>query len=226
MKIAHYVPAYNEQINAGLRRQSCQDAVAATRAGHDYHPWDAHSCDLLYMRNHTLHEALRLGMDYLFMQDSDVYSDVPGGALMPLLATAEETGATITGAMVTMRTNPPRANVWPCRVGEVFEADKIGTGMVLLNLAKIREWYEGYDGPCFSRVYETDKGLKPKIGSDIFFSYVVRQHGGLIVCDGRVPTVHVNAVHRLRFDGESIPEAAGQSAEAIGGHEAREVANG
>ncbi len=218
MKIAHYVPAYNEQINAGVRRQSCQDAVSVTRAGHDYMPWDGHSCDLLYMRNHTLDEALKLGLDYLFMQDSDVFSPMKGGPLMRLLETAEETGATLTGALVTMRTNPPRANVWPAHVGEVFEADKIGTGMVLLNLAKIREWYDAYEGPCFSRVYKTDKGTEPRVGSDIFFSYVVRQHGGLIVCDATVPTVHVNAVSRLEFDGEQVPEAAGEfAAVAIGG---------
>lgn len=216
VKLAHYVPAYNEQVNVSIVSQALMDSLAAAEAGHSYRFWAAHSCDLIAMRNQAVDKAMRLGMDYLFMQDADVYSDAPGGALMPLLRSAEETGATVTGALVTMRTDPPKANVWPVHPGEVFEADKIGSGMILLNLNKMREWYDGYDGPCFSRVYETDKSIVPKIGSDIFFSYVVRQHGGRIVCDATVPTVHVNGCHRLRYDGAGIPDAAGQPAEAIG----------
>lgn len=217
LKVGHYVPAYNEQVNVSIVSQALMDATAMTMLGHNYRFWAAHSCDLIAMRNQALEKALNLELDYLFMQDADVYSDARGGALGPLLETAIDTGATITGALVTMRTDPPKANVWPVHVGEVYEADKIGTGMVLLNLNKIRPWYGDYTGPCFSRVYETDKGITPKIGSDIFFSYVVRQHGGLIVCDASVSTVHINGCHRLRYDGESVPETAGIPVGAIGG---------
>jgi hypothetical protein len=86
--------------------------------------------------------------------------------------------------------------------------------MVLLDLNKIREWYDDYQGPCFQRVYTTDKCFEPKTGSDIFFSYVVRQHGGLIVCDGTVPTVHIDGTAAHEYDGRSIPNAAVTADEA------------
>jgi hypothetical protein len=44
----------------------------------------------------------------------------------------------------------------------------------------------------------------------------VRQHGGLIVCDGRVPTVHKDATYGYEYDGHSVPDAEGYPAEAIG----------
>lgn len=212
MKIGHYIPAYNEQIHSHIFLQAVQDAVAISRAGHDYMPYTAHSCDLPSMRNRALYAALSRGLDFLFMQDSDVYSDAEGGAVMRLVETAIETDATLVGACVTMRTNPPRANVWPCHPGRVYEADKIGTGMVCINLAKIREWYDAYQGPCFARAYEDDRALNCTIGSDIYFSYVVREHGGRVVCDARIPTTHVNGVHRLRFDGEQVPDSADSEA--------------
>jgi hypothetical protein len=226
LKIDHYVPAYNEQHNANITSQVIRDAMYCRDAGHTYRFRGAHGCDLISMRNRALHRSLTEGFDYLFMQDSDVFSPAADGPLKALLGTAIDTGATLTGAAVTMRTRPARANVWPCHVGEVFEADKIGSGMILLDLNKMRGWYDAYDGPCFQRMYENDKCIEPKVGSDIFFCYVVRQHGGRIVCDATVPTVHKDATHGHAYDGESIPEAAGQSVEAIGGLQTQEVANG
>ena len=215
MKIDHYIPAYNQSVDFNVLSQSHRDHSYCAEAGHTYRIRGAHSCDLIQMRNNALHRALTEGFDFLFMQDADVFSPAPNGPLQPLLATALETEATISGALVSMRTRPPRANVWPVHVGETYEADKIGTGMVLLDLRKIRGWYDDYDGPCFARVYEDDKCITPKIGSDIYFSYVVRQHGGRIVCNAAVPTVHVDATYPLEFDGAEIPNAA-VSAEGTG----------
>lgn len=208
MKIDHYIPAYNQQVDFNLLAQTHRDMGFCVDSGHLYRMRGAHSCDLISMRNQALDRSLREGYDFLFMQDADVFSTAPNGPLEPLLATALETDATVAGALVTMRTRPPAANVWPVHVGEVYEADKIGTGMVLLDLRKIRGWYDGYDGPCFSRVYETDKCITPKIGSDIFFSYVVRQHGGRIVCNATIPTVHVDATYPHEYDGLTVPSAA------------------
>ncbi len=215
MKIGHYIPAYNQQVTVNIVAQVASDVSSVADAGHAYHFWSQHNCDLIYMRNWALHRSLtELRLDYLFMQDSDVYSPMVGGPVMQLVRTAEDTGATLTGAIVSMRTRPPKANVWPCHPGEIFEADKIGTGMVLLKLNKIREWYDDYEGPCFQRVYQSDKCFEPKVGSDIYFSYVVRQHGGLIVCDGTIPTVHIDTTAPLVFDGEETPNEADTSDEA------------
>lgn len=207
-RLCHWVPAYNEQVNINIASQAMRDLVWCSDNGISYTFRGGHSCDLVWLRNSALDRAIRDGYDWMVQQDADVFSDAPLGPIEALIRTARETGATIAGALVTMRTDPPKANVWPVHVGEVFEADKIGTGMVLINLNKMREWYADYQGPCFARTYETDKGVVQKIGLDIFFSYVVRQHGGLIVCDATVPTTHVNGCHRLRYDGASVPHEA------------------
>ncbi len=213
MRFGHYIPAYNELINGSILAQTLTDAMWCGDNGHEYRFWAGHGCDLLVMRNAALDRAIKDGLDYLYMQDADVFSHAVGGPLKELVRTAEETGATMVGALVTMRTDPPRANSWPVMPGEVYECHKLGTGMVLINLNKVREWYDSYEGPCFSRVYETGKGLTPKVGSDIHFCYVIQQHGGTVVCDATIPTVHVNACHRHVYDGQNIPNA-GVAAEA------------
>lgn len=216
MKVGHYIPAYNEQINGCILAQALTDYGWAHDNGHEYRFWGGHSCDLIKMRNEALDRALKLGLDYLFMQDADVYSDHAGGPLKDLLRTAEETGATMVGALVTMRTDPPKANVHPVMPGEVYECHKLGTGMVLINLNKVREWYDTIEGPCFDRVYETPKKITPKVGSDIYFCYVIQSQGGTVVCDATISTVHVNQCARLKYDGMSIPDAAGTTAGANG----------
>lgn len=226
LKIDHFIPAYNEQINANLMSQTHRDHSYCANAGYAYRIRGAHGCDLISMRNRALHRSITEGFDFLFMQDSDVFSTAAEGPLKSLIGTAIKFGATLTGAAVSMRTRPPRANVWPCQVGEEFEADKLGSGMILLDLNRMRAWYEGYDGPCFQRMYKTDKCIEPHVGSDIFFCYVVRQHGGLIACNATIPTVHKDATYGHEYDGESIPQAAGEAVEVIGGLEARGVAHG
>lgn len=201
LRIGCYVPAYNHQVNVSLVSMACMDAASMDQLGHEYRFWSAHSCDLIAMRNTALQKALDMGLDFLMMCDSDVFSSVPGGPLRMLLESALKTGATLTGALVSMRTNPPKANAWPVKVGEVYECDKIGSGLILLDLNRIRAWYDDYQGPFFQRAYTTDKAITAAVGSDIFACYVIREHGGTLVCDARIPTTHVNAVHRLDYDG-------------------------
>ncbi len=207
-RLCHWIPAYNEQVSVNVVSQALRDAFSLSEAGVSYTFRGGHSCDLVWLRNNALDRAIREGYDWMVQQDADVFSEAPKGPVEALLRTARETGATMTGALVSMRTDPPRANVWPVHVGEVFEADKIGTGLVLINLNKMREWYSDYQGPCFARTYDTDKGVTQKVGLDIYFCYVIRQHGGLVVCDATIPTVHVNGCHRLRYDGAQIPNEA------------------
>ena len=224
LKIAQWIPAYNSQVSSHIVTQVLRDQVSVLRAGHTHGFWSSHSCDLVSLRNEALHRAVLDGWDYQLMQDADVFSDCPDGPLMRLLGTAMETGATVTGACVTLRTRPLRANVWPVRVGQVYEAEKIGTGMVLINLAKVREWYRDYKGPCFARRYFMECGpdatgggpvvdrnrmIRPEIGMDIWFSKIVRAHGQTVWCDARIPTTHVDGLYRHDYDGKTIPDLAG-----------------
>lgn len=209
MKIGHWVPAYNEQVHSCLIGQIALDATACAQAGHSWRFWSTHSCDLVWSRNNSLDKALHIGLDYLFCQDSDVYSPVDGGPLIRMLETAIATEATIVSPIVSLRTRPIRANVWPVLVGEKYEADKVGSGMILIDLNRVREWYSRHESPCFSRTYDDPKGIVQHVGMDIFFSYVVRQYGGRIVVDGTLPTVHVDQTAKYDYDGSSIPDSAG-----------------
>lgn len=214
MKIFYWMPAYNMTAAARTRSQAVIDGGEAERYGHTLIAREDHSCDLVRMRNAVLDQLVkRPDFDYLFMQDSDVYS-VPsegGGPLMRLLSVAQETGAAMTGALVMLRTRPPLGNTHPCRPGEVCEVEKMGTGMVLINLEKVREWYAGFRGPCFARSYkrydvgdgELDNRMAvAETGLDIWFCKVVRGHGQSIWCDGRIPTVHQDGTRTITFDGK------------------------
>lgn len=229
MRLGIFVPAYDERLHSGLAFQLIRDTNHGRMAGHDVSTVIRHSCDLVWSRNKALDEAVRSDWDFLMMVDADVYCDAPEGALMPMLKTAQETDATMVVAVVPLRTvtegQHTRVSVEPFFPGRVYEADKAGTGLVLIDLRKVREWYclcnepqagtceqcGKYSGPCFYRLYEDGHCAVQKTGLDIWFSkHVVReQNGGLVVCDARIPTVHVNACHRYRF-----PDPAGDLGQA------------
>lgn len=225
LKIGCFVPAYGEKVTTHLLVQSAADRRSVANAGHEYTFWSNHSCDLVALRNAAALKAATEGYDFLLMQDADVYSAAKGGPLIRLLATALETGACVTGALVTMRTHPPRANAWTAdgsliKPGTVFECSKIGSGMILLDMRQIRAWWGvSYMGPLFDVVYEvftnkeTGEQFQPKtkkaIGMDIWFSKLVREMGQSVWCDARIPASHVDDMYSHDYDGQTIPDLAG-----------------
>ena len=213
LKIMHFIPAYNSVGSIEITGQVGLDCAEVTAAGHTWVGKSRHSCDLISMRNSIMYEAITEGFDYLFMQDADVFATGGRGPVMQLLELAQRTGAAMTGAMVMMRTRPARANVWPFIAHDIFEVEKMGTGMVMINLAKVREWYGDYQGPCFARSYkmhEAEDGRvfnpmrEPLVGSDIWFCKVVRAHGQTIWCDSRIPTSHRDSTQSLHYDGHTF----------------------
>lgn len=211
MKIWQWVPAYNAQLHYSIVSQLLADrenfdalVAEARERGRNTSDWEwsykaNHGCDLVLMRNKIVDDAIRAGVDYLLMQDADVFATQP--PLMRLLNAAIEHDATAVYAMVLMRTRPIKANVWPSKPGEVYECRKAGTGMVLIDLNKIREWYDDYDGPLFVRLYSTRKIVKQEVGLDLFFSHLVAKQGGKLWCEGTIPTVHVDTTQELAYDG-------------------------
>lgn len=208
LRIGHWTPAFNQRTSILMERQILADQAFCIDHKHHYERWDSASCSLVELRNAALERAINRGLDYLFMQDADNFSLMKGGALGPLLAASEETGATVTSALVLMRKEGLQPNVWPLDetqtaadlVGTIFECRKAGTGMVLLNLNEIRKWYDtgDYHGMCFREVFN-ERGTERTAGMDIWFSQVVRNHGGTIVCDSRIPTKHINAMHSYDY---------------------------
>jgi hypothetical protein len=208
MRVWQWVPAFNNQVHAGVRRQAVRDGIAFYKAAlmaDDGKEWelgtlDGHSCDLNYLRNNIVDRAIKADVDYLFMQDADVFAADTSSPLMQMIDTCQRTESAAVFAMVLMRTEVVRANTWPCKPGEVFELEKAGTGMLVIDINRLRKWYADFDGPLFLRVYTDKKGHTQKIGQDVWFCHVLRKQGERIFCDGRIPTVHVNGTHELSYN--------------------------
>ena len=265
MKILHYVPAYNLQVNVALMPQILRDDRWAHENGHEHDFRGEHKCDLNWLRNNALDLAVKQGYDLLLMQDSDVYGTNPEGVLAPLVQALEISDATAVVAAVPLRipgdavpveqvreaieqvvsetvdaqmqSMPSGAraqfgaklgecvsahpiieamasrmnktipvNVYPWRPGEVYEVEKAGTGIILIDVRKVRKWYDDYEGPCFWRTYEgkggVGKGVVADTGQDIWFTRdVIRgMHKGTVACDGRVSTTHVDTTHPIEYD--------------------------
>lgn len=201
MKIGHFIPSYTP-ICAGLLAQTHREAATlCDRLGYTYKCWDWCSSDISRVRNRALHDAIEWGMDYLCMQDSDIWSKSSIGAIAPLLSTAMERRAAMVAAICGLRRKPHTANVQPCKPGEIYEAEKVGTGLVLIDVAMVKQMLEDEGGIAFDRVL-TDDGCDVEIGEDIWFSRRLREAGLKIYVDGRVPTTHVRRdVETLDYPG-------------------------
>ena len=202
MRILHFVPAYGALVDVRLAEQIVIDSNTVSRSGAYYKFYWRDSSDIAMSRNAGLKLALDEGFDYIFMQDSDIFA-VGCSPLAMLLDTARDKDATITGAICGLRRHfadgRVQPNVDPFRHGEVYEATKIGTGMILIDCNKVREW--DYDGPWFGRVFADKRHSTLDVGEDIFFSRICVELSGILVADGRVPTVHVERDHhRLAYD--------------------------
>lgn len=212
MKILYWTPAYNDDFKAGVASQQKWDAVAAYAAGHDLVFKTTHGCVLHQMRNEITDEAIKGDYDVLFMMDADNYSPIPGGPLLRMIDAMVESDAVACFAMIEKR-SLKGLNVQPCHPGTVHEIEAGGTGMVAIDLAKIRPWYDGYPGPLFAPIFEDVKQTKIKLGMDIFFSRLMRTETPhkpalKLIADGRIPTVHINSMHRLEFTGLAEPQSA------------------
>lgn len=187
MIIGHFTPSYTP-ITPGQTAQILREEnTLHTRLGYNYRWWSEECSDIVVVRNRALKHAIDTGCDFLCMQDSDIYSKSSLGAIAPMLATARETGAALVAAICGLRRIPIRSNVEPSRPGEVYEAEKVGTGLVLIDCKQVAEaesqerWFE--------KTYNHD-GTAVDIGEDIWFSRWLRDEGLTIYVDGRVPTTH------------------------------------
>ncbi len=213
MKILQWTPTASGDFSAGVSDQFRWDAVSAFSAGHDVVAKHTSGCVLHQMRNEVADGAIRDSYDVLFMQDADNYSPISGGPLMRMINTMVESDAVACFAAIECRTIPGKMNVEPFKPGEVCEIEKGGTGMVAINLNMIRPWYADYPGPLFAPIFTDAKQTKIKMGMDVFFSNLMRletphKPAHRIVADCRIPTVHVNGMQKLEFNGLAEPRSA------------------
>jgi len=205
IKILHWVPAYGGSIDVRIAGQVQVDCSAMTKLGFGYQFWWTDSSDLPRSRNHALEMAIDKGFDYILMQDSDIY--VPRVSPMAmLLQTAIDKQAVMTGAICGLRrishdSVPP--NVRPYKQGEVYEVERIGTGLVLIDCQQVAKWRDEYDGPWFARTYHDARQTSIDFGEDFFFCAICARFGGIMFADGRIPTVHAYTDHlHLRYPPE------------------------
>jgi hypothetical protein len=233
MKIVHWIPAFGWKVSVDIWMQTGLDQAFCDKNGHDIARISHHSIDLEALRNRIVRQCMRNGVDYLLMQDAD--NAVLGtSALKETLEDIQATDAAMVGVLVPMRKqNAEAANVWPVKVGEVYECEKIGSGILLIDIAKLREWgcsceydekreeaiaksgnpstcpsCEKYCGPFFASVWDASRTHK-LMGMDIFFSHLLRgeakpfKSSQKIVCDARLPVAHMDGTHRLFYDGKT-----------------------
>lgn len=219
-----WVPAYRSANHSALTGQLMLDQSAVVAAGHEWRYWYADGSDLPRMRNEALERARESGMHYLGMVDTDVFATDQESPYMRLLATAQETGAAMVGAVVGLRKirrNTAYVNTYPFCPGEVFDATKVGTGMVLIDVEQIDNIAKTYTGPWFARTYEDERQSIAKVGEDVFFCQVLTAHGLRVVVDGRIPTTHsyLDSVH-LAYTGRSPEQPADEATTAESGEDA------
>ncbi len=207
MRIGHFTPTYtpicDEQHVQVLReKDTLQD-----RLMFDYRRWTANASDIVILRNRALAYAIEMECDYLCMQDSDIFSKHPMGAIAPLLETAVKTGAAMVAAICGMRKAGAPANVEPCRPGEVYEAERVGTGLVVIDCKMASKIV----GMAFAKIYDVD-GTNIRTGEDVWFCERLQELGAKIFVDGRVPTTHINRdVLTLDFPGAATVSSKSQT---------------
>lgn len=186
MIIGHFTPSYTPICAGQVAQILREEATLHDRLGYEYRWWSEEQSSIVAVRNRNLKAAIEMGCDYLCMQDSDIWSKSSIGAIAPMLLTARETGAAMVAAIVGLRRKDAQANVHPVKAGEVYEAEKAGTGLVLIDCAQAAE----IGAPWFMNTY-SDDGCNLAVGEDIHFCRLLREHGKRIVVDGRIPTTHV-----------------------------------
>lgn len=202
MIIGHFTPSYTPITQGQVAQILREENMLNGRLDYDYRWWSEELSDIVAIRNRALKAAIDMGCDFLCMQDSDIYSKSNVGAIALMLATARETGAAMVAAICGLRREPVTANVYPCHAGKVYEAEKAGTGLVLIDCEQAAK----LEGRAFDKTYNKD-GTAIEIGEDIWFCRQLRDAGMKIYVDGRVPTTHI------RKDAETLdyPGAATQS---------------
>ena len=191
MKIKIWIPTHDQRVTAKFALEQWPlEVVELLKRGWSFGPCYSSSCDLNGMRNSALQGALDEGYDFLIMQDSDVSAEPCYAQLIDTCLEHEATACVAAVGLRQMERDRIRMNVLPFKVDEVFEVERAGTGIIAIDLKKLTQITEEYDGPWFWREYKDKRCTEQKIGQDIFFTYLVRSLDGKVMCDSRIETNH------------------------------------
>lgn len=169
-------------------------------------------CSVAHSRNQILYQALRIGADWVLMQDADTIYQPQTNKLdmsftapvFQAIAEAHNQRAAVVAAAVEQRM--VGESVWNVIVkglegerrlkeeefrGKVVEVDAIGTAFMAINLSWINDNFS--KAPWFHMLHGSvaESGVPAKMGEDVYFCKQVRDRGGKILCDGRLRPRHV-----------------------------------
>lgn len=208
MKVGYLVPAYGGRVDSRIWKQGVLEGIASAEAGYDLYPveLDVNGVDLA--RNQGLESARAQGMDYLFMQDADTLCQGP--VIAHLLEIAARKEAAVVALAYLLRRTDPTVSVFPlpdddgaelaCGPGVTrlslpsssgWDAERAGTGLMLVDVAAVNRIAQSYDGPWFRRTY-LGRGAVLDEGGDFYFCRVVREHGERVWIAGGFTTVHAH----------------------------------
>lgn len=191
MKIGLFCPAYHGQIHIETSYAWMAEDDACERRGWQLFPYYRDSTFLTVSRNYALRVARENKLERLVMWDADI--SVPslarGQVLHHLEAALHRFDAAVAGLAVVLR-NMQRVNCEPAQPGEVYEVEKLGTGIVLIDVARV---VAAVDPPWFG-VRTTTDGSGVDEGEDCYFVRRCREAGLRVVCDYTLPTMHLAAI--------------------------------
>ena len=197
MKYGYFTPAYRGYVAAQTRSNFAAAALyAASRGSYLLDLW----CDMSNVaraRNWALAMAVESGLDLLLMQDSDVYTEPDVNPLAVLEATLD--GAAAVGAVVPLR-DGKRVNVEPFRVDRAYDCDRIGTGLLLIDVNYIRQCRKS-SGAWFANRFNGD-GTEIEMSEDVHFCEQIRSAGGRVRANPTIPTRHL-ASEPYRWNGNA-----------------------
>lgn len=203
IRVGVFGPWYGSRVHPNLTFWYGAEIDAAVRSGE--YELVAGWTDQLGIdetRNGAIEWARKKELDYLLMVDADV---CPGIISIPaFIGTARDRGASVVAAAVPLRREKPTINVYPHKPNQVYEAELCGSGLIFISIAEMNRIAERYSGPWFCREYTDPRHSEVGVTGDVFFSKLIRDHGGRLFVDSRIPVAHICSVPF-----EYIPEAAG-----------------
>ena len=117
-----------------------------------------------------------------------MYTEPPVNPLALLHTTARLCDATVTGGVVALR-NREKLNVDPLKPGEVYNANRLGTALMLIDLVRLDRLEAGPSVQWFKDSFSAD-GSTLDMGEDVYFTERVNKLGGKVVADYTFRTLH------------------------------------
>ena len=189
MRIAYAVLSYPGVISDELVPTILSDFIFCAENGHEFAYFRVDAQPVDRARNIALAKAREAGCERILMLDRDVWAAPEKSALEALMASMDDTDAAAVAAVVVCR-DGAKVNVDPVMPHEIYEANKVGAAMLLIDIGKLDNAH------CENHVWFCYDGASGEVaqGEDVFFSREVKDAGLKLVANFQIPTRHMGMV--------------------------------